>query len=225
MRQIEGAALRLQERLEAETPEGLPAPVRHVFTSIGDQPYRASQGPPNGQTVSFSASHLGEMILELAPSEDRSISSAEVVRRWREETGSIPDVVELTFTSSIFSAGEAINVQLTGLDMNELQAVSNELKSELEKYTGVSDITDSFRTGKQEVKLYVKPAAEAFGITLLDLARQVRQAFYGEEAQRIQRGRDDVRIMVRYPESQRRSLGDGHYRTKRCPETIDIASC
>lgn len=208
MRQIEAAAIRLKDQLAAETPKGMAAPVRHVFTSIGHQPYRASQGPIGGQTGSFSASHLGEMILELAPSEDRAISSAEVVRRWREETGSIPDVVELSFTSSIFSTGEAINVQLTGLDMDELQAVSKELKLELEKYTGVSDITDSFRMGKQEVKLSVKPAAEAFGITLLDLARQVRQAFYGEEAQRIQRGRDDVRIMVRYPESQRRSIGD-----------------
>jgi len=208
MRQIEAAAIRLQDRLEDETPEGQPSPVKHVFTSIGDQPYRASQGPPNGQTASFNASHLGEMILELSPSEDRLITSAEIVRMWREETGSIPDVVELTFTSSIFSPGEPINVQLAGLDIDDLLVASNELKFELEKYAGVFDITDSFRTGKQEVKLYVKPAAEAFGITLMDLARQVRQAFYGEEAQRIQRGRDDVRVMVRYPESQRRSIGD-----------------
>jgi multidrug efflux pump subunit AcrB len=72
----------------------------------------------------------------------------------------------------------------------------------------VTDITDTFRAGKQEVKLSVKPSAEAFGITLLDLARQARQAFYGEEAQRIQRGRNDVRVMVRYPEEERRSVGN-----------------
>jgi multidrug efflux pump subunit AcrB len=148
------------------------------------------------------------MVLELAPSEDRDITSAEIVRRWRQTTEPIPDVVELVFTSSIFSAGEPINVQLTGLDMDALAAASERLKLELAKYEGVFDITDSYRSGKQEVKLYVKPAAEAYGITLIDLARQVRQAFYGEEAQRIQRGRDDVRIMVRYPESQRRSIGD-----------------
>ena len=70
------------------------------------------------------------------------------------------------------------------------------------------DIADSFREGKQEVKLKIKPTAEPLGVTLRDLARQVRQAFYGEEAQRIQRGRDDIRVMVRYPEEQRRSLGD-----------------
>jgi Cu/Ag efflux pump CusA len=78
--------------------------------------------------------------------------------------------------------------------MDNLAAASERLKLELTKYQGVFDITDSFRSGKQEVKLYVKPAAEAYGITLIDLARQVRQAFYGEEAQRIQRGRDDAGV-------------------------------
>jgi multidrug efflux pump subunit AcrB len=68
-------------------------------------------------------------------------------------------------------------------------------------------VTDSFRAGKQEVQLTIRDSALPLGLTQIDLARQVRQAFYGEEAQRIQRGRDDVRVMVRYPESERRSLG------------------
>jgi multidrug efflux pump subunit AcrB len=208
MENIERSALALRDELNAALPEGQREPIQHVFTSVGDQPFRARQGPHAGSGSGLAASHLGEMILELAPSEDRNITSAEVVRRWRESTEPIPDVVELAFTSSIFSAGEPINVQLTGLDMNNLSAVSEKLKLELGKYQGVFDITDSFRSGKQEFKLFVKPAAEAYGITLIDLARQVRQAFYGEEAQRIQRGRDDVRIMVRYPEDQRRSVGD-----------------
>jgi multidrug efflux pump subunit AcrB len=72
----------------------------------------------------------------------------------------------------------------------------------------VFDVSDSFRGGKQELELRILPSAEALGLTLSDLARQVRQAFYGDEAQRIQRGRDDVRVMVRYPEARRRSLAD-----------------
>ena len=81
------------------------------------------------------------------------------------------------------------------------------MKAALSGFPGVIDIADSFREGKQEVKLAILPEAEALGISLQDLARQVRQGFYGEEAQRIQRGRDDVRVMVRYPKSERRSLG------------------
>ena len=209
MKKIEDSALALRDELNAATRDGHPKTIQHVFTSVGDQPFRVRQGPHAGVSAgAYAQSHLGEMVLELAPSEDRDITSAEIVRRWRQTTEPIPDVVELAFTSSIFSTGEPINVQLTGLDMDDLSAASERLKLDLAKYHGVFDITDSFRSGKQEVKLFVKPAAEAYGITLIDLARQVRQAFYGEEAQRIQRGRDDVRIMVRYPEDQRRSIGD-----------------
>jgi multidrug efflux pump subunit AcrB len=75
-------------------------------------------------------------------------------------------------------------------------------------YPGVIDISDSFRGGKQELELEILPEAEALGLSLADLGRQVRQAFYGHEAQRVQRGRDDLRVMVRYPESNRHSLGD-----------------
>ena len=70
------------------------------------------------------------------------------------------------------------------------------------------DVSDSFRAGKQEVQLTLLPEARNLGLTLNDLGQQIRQAFYGYEAQRIQRGKDDIRVMVRYPEDERRSLGD-----------------
>jgi multidrug efflux pump subunit AcrB len=208
MKTLEHSALELRDELVAEAPAGAMSPVQHIFNSVGDQPYRAAQGPPGTNSGDYSSSNLGEIVMELAPSEDRNITSAEIVRRWRDMTPPIPDVVELSFTSSIFSAGDPINVQLTGLHIEQLETVSERLKEGLTQYAGVYDITDSFRSGKQEVKLSVKPAAEAYGITLSDLARQVRQAFYGEEAQRIQRGRDDVRVMVRFPKDERRSIGD-----------------
>ncbi len=204
---LERTALHLRDELQAELPPGTPSPIQNIFTSIGDQPYRARQSGPAG-AGGFAASNVGEVLLELAPAEKRRVTSSEISRRWREETGQIPDAIELSFSATIFSAGAPINVQLAGLDINRLDAASARVKEALAKYDGVFDITDSFRGGKQEVKLRVKPAAQAYGITLADLGRQVRQAFYGEEAQRIQRGRDDVRIMVRYPESERRSLGD-----------------
>ena len=87
-----------------------------------------------------------------------------------------------------------------------LRTVAAAIRRELAGYPGLSEITDSFRAGKEEVRLSVTPMGEALGITLAELGRQVRQAFYGEEAQRIQRGRDDVRVMVRYTAEDRRSL-------------------
>jgi multidrug efflux pump subunit AcrB len=146
----------------------------------------------------------------------------EISERWRELTGEIPDAVQLVFSSSLLSTGEDINIQLTGTDLDRLRQAAEEVKQALGGYAGVYDVADSFRGGKREIKLRIKPEAEILGISQLDLARQVRQAFYGEEAQRIQRGRDDIRIMVRYPEEKRVSPGDLENMRIRVPGGIEV---
>ena len=92
-------------------------------------------------------------------------------------------------------------MEFSGRDLDRLRAAADVLKGRLSEYAGVYAVADSIRTGKAEMRLDIRPAAETLGLRLQDLGRQVRQAFYGEEAQRIQRGRDDVRVMVRYPRS------------------------
>jgi multidrug efflux pump subunit AcrB len=99
-------------------------------------------------------------------------------------------------------------LQLSGPVFEQLDQLAEVIKNQLMTYTGVVDIADSFESGKDEIKLKLKPAATNLGLTSEDLARQVRQAFFGLEAQRIQRGRDDVRVMVRYPEEERRSVAN-----------------
>ena len=89
-----------------------------------------------------------------------------------------------------------------------MREAAEEMKAELSRYTGVFDISDSFRSGKQEVQLRLLPEAANLGLTLIDLASQVRSAFYGSEAQRVQRGQDDVRVMVRFPLEERASIGN-----------------
>jgi multidrug efflux pump subunit AcrB len=130
--------------------------------------------------------------------------------------------VELLFTSSIFSSGSPIDIQLTGPDVGQLREAAEYLKTAVSRYDGVFDIADSYRAGKPEILLAIQPAAEAAGLTLEGLARQVRQAFYGEEAQRIQRGRDDVRVMVRYPEQERRSLANLEGMRIRLPDGAEV---
>ena len=103
-----------------------------------------------------------------------------------------------------------------------MRAAADAIKSRLRTYAGVYAIADSFRTGKEEVQLGIRPAAEALGLRLQDLGRQVRQAFYGEEAQRIQRGRDDIRVMVRYPRDERRSLADLENMRVRTPDGGEV---
>ncbi len=199
------------ERLRQEVIETFGADVfRHTYAAVGAQPMLAGQQAQFGAVrISGSMAHLGEVTIELIPAEEREgIGSEWLANRWRELSGTIPDAVRVSYSASLFSAGEDINVQFTGLDLGELTAAADEFKARLADYAGVDEIADSFMQGKREIKLAIKPEAEMLGLTLADLGRQVRQAFYGEEAQRIQRGRDDVRVMVRYPETERRSLGD-----------------
>ena len=112
--------------------------------------------------------------------------------------------------------------QLSGRDVDELRGVAAQLRAELGRFDGVFDISDSFRAGKQELKLALLPNARNFDITLSDLAQQVRYAFYGVEAQRIQRGQDDVRVMVRYPEQERSSIGNLEEMRIRAPSGVEL---
>ncbi len=194
---------------------------RHVLTSVGDQPFRVAQSRPDAVVAFESGSHLGEVNIELAPAEQRRIRASELAQRWRRLTGPIPDAVELTFNSSLLPAGKAIDIQLNGPDLEDLRQAADRLKAALGHYPGIFEIADSLRAGKRQATLGISPEAEALGLTLSDLARQVRHAFYGVEAQRIQRGREEVRVMLRYPERERRSLGsleDMHIRTPRGDE-------
>lgn len=203
---LEEKAEELGEQLAREYP-GRP-PIIHILASVGDHPTSNSGGGPPGQGLAGSSGgHLGEVTIQLTPSETRAVPTREVANRWRQLVGSIPDAEELKFNSSLFTVGNAIEIQLEGDDIDELKALAARLRARLAEYPGVIDITDSFRSGKQELKLDILPSGQALGLSLSSLARQVRQAFYGEEAQRIQRGRDDVRVMVRYTKEERRTLG------------------
>ena len=192
-------------RDELNEQYGAAPPVTHILASVGGS-QGGGLGPPGTGGGGASGGHMGEVTLQLTPSQSRTISTKEVAALWRERSGSIAGAVELKFNSSLFSVGNAIDIQLAGNDVDELREVAAGLRAELARYPGVIDITDSFRSGKQELKLKVTPEGEALGLSLGALAQQVRQAFYGEEAQRIQRGRDDVRVMVRYTEAERESL-------------------
>lgn len=206
VKQIELAAIATLDQIERETGQKI---YTHILTSVGEQPFKVqAQRNAGGRVAGPNTANVGEINVELVPSEERSITASEVTKIWRDRTPPIADIVELTFSSDLIGGGKAIDIELSGRSLEDLQVVAEATKAKLAEYPGVIDISDSFRGGKPEIKLDITSQAEAMGLTLQDLGRQVRQAFFGEEAQRIQRGRDDVRVMVRYPEDERRSLGD-----------------
>jgi multidrug efflux pump subunit AcrB len=202
--QLHAAAEKVRAELDTDRGDG-PSAVVHTLSSIGEQ---LGRNGPGDLSVNTGGAHLAEIAMELLPQRERGgDSSTQIAKRWRELTGAIPDAVELAFSTQSFSAGEALNIELRGGDVETLTQAALALRQQLASYGGVSDVADSFRAGKQEVQLSLRDEARTLGLSLSDMARQVRQAFYGEEVQRIQRGRDDVRVMVRYPEADRRTLG------------------
>jgi multidrug efflux pump subunit AcrB len=201
--QLEQSARDLEGDIDAEVV------IDHMLASVGEQPWRTAQSQNGGGAPSqFVGAHLGEVHIGLTPSEGRATSATEIVRRWREISGDLTGAVEVEFTSELMSAGKPIDIQLDCEDLDTLRAAADALKQRIAGYPGVFDVSDTFRAGKREVKLEIRPEAEALGVHMADLGRQVRQAFYGEEAQRVQRGRDEVKVMVRYPADERRSLGN-----------------
>ena len=221
---LEGSVLQMRKEIDQDRTEEEGSVFRHVLASVGIQPYSKMQQEGAGKFIpDISSPHLGEVHVELTASELREgFSSNDLANMWRTNTPHIPGVEELTFTASIFSSGEPINVQFTGRDFDRLREAAARLKEHLINYPGIQDISDSFREGKREIKMEIKPDAENLGLTQSDLGMQVRQAFYGEEAQRIQRGRDEVRVMVRYPEAQRRSIGNLETMRIRLPDGKEI---
>ncbi|HIC70143.1 MAG TPA: efflux RND transporter permease subunit, partial [Candidatus Latescibacteria bacterium] len=169
-----------------------------------------------------SSAHLAEVGIELLPSEERDIGSEEIARRVRETLGEIAGPESITFRSSLFSAGNDIEIQLSSKSFDQLLQAVERLQAEIGNYPGTSDIQNSFQEGKVEMKLDLKARARTLGLTLTDLGRQVRQGFYGDQALRVQRGRDDVRVMVRYPEEERRSLTDIEGMRIRTPDGTEV---
>lgn len=218
VRQLQAGAEALEAELAEEYP-GQPILLQTVAT-LGKQ-LNLMGGPPD-MSVKVGGTHLASFFLQLSPAREREIGATEIARRLRERVGTIPDAVELAFSSDSFSAGEPLNFQLTGGSIEQLSLAAAELRQQLATYRGVTDIADSFRAGKQEVELSLRDEARPLGLTHFDLARQVRQAFYGEEVQRIQRGRDDVKVMVRYPEAERRSLGSLEEMRIRTAEGVEV---
>ena len=205
---IEQTALQLKEEVNERFDETV---IINVFATAGGQPFGRSGGP-GGYRPQAGVAELGEILIEMTPSEIRKAeySSFDMVGELRQRVPPIPEAEQLNYSFSRFDSGAAMVFELIHPDIEQLKAASGDLQRQLGSYDGLYDISDSYERASEEYQLDLKPEAEYLGVSATNLAQQVRSAFYGAEAQRIQRGRDEVRVVVRYPESDRRSLGSLH---------------
>lgn len=194
-------------------PDNAPSLLEHTASMIGAQ---------FGRQASDSGGHLAQIWIQLIAGEKREISSIELTQQWRKRVGQIPDAESITYKSEIHSAGNPVEVHLSLEEHDQLIAAAGELKTELEGFAGVFDINDSYLPGKMEMQLKLKPEAASLGLKLADLATQTRHAFYGAEAMRFQRDKNEIKVLVRYPDEERRSLANVEKMRIRTPDGSEV---
>ena len=195
--QTRTALERAVARFESVSGEPIVKGVFAVVGQSGDEQQR-SRG-----------SNVGQVIVELLGTERRGIHYEDLNVAWEEEVGVIPGVISHTYAGmEAGPPGANIEIWLQGEDMDMLLAASGDLKNKLLSYDGIYQVRDDYRPGKTELRVAIKREAHVLGLTLDDLARQLFAGYYGMEAVRFQRGRDDVRVRVRYPLGERDTLAE-----------------
>ncbi|MBL8815611.1 MAG: efflux RND transporter permease subunit [Planctomyces sp.] len=203
----DAATLRIEQAIQAVnerlTKDGQPI-VRVIHRMVGIVTEDTGVGGPVVE-----GSHVGTIYVQLSDSQFRDTTSEEIVSEWRAAAGTIPGVESLKFGSiSRGPGGKPIEFKLlaSAEHMADLERAVEETKAQLATYKGTFDISDDSTPGKWELQLREDPSAVALGVPLDQIARTVRAAYYGEEVMRLQRGRHEVKLMVRYPENERKSL-------------------
>jgi multidrug efflux pump subunit AcrB len=201
VRHMANAAYEVAQTVREETGEELFVSV--TATSGGNAAFGVG---PGAQTGFSAAENIGQVRIELTPFGQRQMPAAEIERRWRGAVGVIEGAERVSIASAGPRFGEDIDYELAHESDAALVAAADSLKARLSQVRGVNEIDDSFDLGKRQLVFEVTPAGSAAGLRPADIALQVRQGFFGEEVQRIQRGREEVIVYVRYPESARSRL-------------------
>jgi multidrug efflux pump subunit AcrB len=200
VRQATDAIRRLSDRFAAQ---GMPL-VSVVHEAVG-----GTGGAPVGPDGRDSGEFVGNVNVELVGSEQRTLTSQQIVAMWREETGPIAGVEKAVFEMrSMGPGGKDIEFKMLAstADWPKLEQAVERTKDALARINGVYDISDDSYQGKWEYQIRMKDRGRSMGVTTADLAETVRAAFYGEEVMRLQRGRHEVKLMVRYPQEDRASI-------------------
>ena len=202
LKKTEEAAQRIVEALKAVNREFAPRQpkgkqlVRNIQVAYNRNPDAFESGP-----------HVASVIADLLSAEERDAPLDEVLRSWREKTGSITGVLSLKFKQPAFGpAGQPLELRLYGDDLEELKRASGELQDWLSGFRGVVDLSDDLRPGKPEVRMRLKPGALGLGLDAATVSNQLRAAFFGTTAREMQVGRESYEVDVRLARADRSTL-------------------
>ncbi len=202
---IERIGRDVEREMQQLLPEDSPPLVKSMYMLVGSQDFAA---PPFGGVSVLPDANKASVVFELLEPERRPFTAQDFQDKWREAVGTPAGVRRLFFSAQLFNLGEPVQVELSAETDTDLARAVNAVESELRQIVGVFDVRNDRDEGKREIELRLKPQARTYGLSLDDLAQQVRAAFFGAEALRVQRGREEVRVYVRLPRSERDSIAD-----------------
>ncbi len=191
--------------IQGTLPEDDPTLVTAIYTVVGQ---KAQGGGPDGGGSGGLQANVANVQFKLLPGEERTVAADDFANEWRDRVGAVPEAKLLNFKANLMDFGAAVAVEVSHPNPNTLKIITERVMGELALFDGVYDIESDQSEGTREIQLELKPAARSLGLTLDGLAREVRAGFFGEEALRVQRGREDVRVYVRLPQNERDAIAD-----------------
>ena len=208
--ELEDAGRRAVARLSTGRPEGAEPLLTGVAVTLGGAPTTlgAAIVDSGGDPESVPRAHVATVQFRLLDAQRRTITASAFQQAWREEAGEIAGSRSLSFSANLVDLGRPVHVELAHPDPVRLTAVADTVAELLREWPGIFDVRSNQDQGVREIQLELKPGARTLGLTLDDLAGQVRAAFFGEEVVRLQRGREEVRVHARLPEHERDAIAD-----------------
>lgn len=194
VRQFDEAIWEVNQELMDEFNDTVPF-INYTFSNIG----QAFGGQETG-------SHAGNVFVTLKELDKKEISSFDIMNRVKKKIGEVPEASKFAI-SGRNTFGSPVSISLLSRDLDELENAKELLLRSLDQISAITNITDANAAGKREVLLKLKPKAYFLGFTQASLTNQVRQGFFGAQAQRLQKGKDELRVWVRYPKSGRLTIG------------------
>ncbi|PID27230.1 MAG: acriflavin resistance protein [Candidatus Cloacimonadota bacterium] len=180
--------------------------IKNISTVIGDEPFKKMRREDNGITITDPT--IGEINIELYPPEERGFSAYDLMESWRSGVGEVAGIKSIKFESSLMSPGNDIEYKLAHQNYDTVKEIVEKFKEKISTFDGTGDIEDSFKEGKFELSIKLKKVGRSLGISEFELAKQIREGFFGREVQKIQRGKNEVKVLVQYGKDGRSSLSD-----------------
>ena len=218
---IEQAGRRVTERLSKQrSPDDAPL-LSGTMIVVGEGP-RVEGGGVVAHPTLDPVPQVAAIEMKLVSAGQRDISAVEVAQAWREEVGLLPHVRGLSFSGEVLDLGKPVEAILSHPDPSRLSDIAESVVAGLRATAGIYDVRSDHESGVSEMQLELRPAGRSLGLTLEDLAHQIRSAFFGVEALRLQRDREEVKVVVRLPASERNAVTDLERHLVRTPRGVEV---